>query len=327
MNEEKNARKLEARRIKGINNSLSYLSNSSQKELGVMAIQKEENVFFCGNNTYKKIYTFKPALLNNKRLELLKALCRMFHNRIRLSLCLKNKDEKLNAYMFMTVTFIAASYYEVQKEIISFESEINRNICSILHIQIVPCNLDNTLTFIHMNCTGEMKKIDTEKLFQKKLTGALFAEATATGPGVFKRGSRYGALYIGKDFPQETEDIMKIFQLYEGTYQMCIDFQSYTDEDKEIFQYELKNKFCQDARNKEDMIVNATYLLTFISESKDSLSELDEKIVDYYDKKNILLMPGVDRERDIQKSMCTLGLSDFHSMQNVNINVLSELLM
>ena len=38
-------------------------------------------------------------------------------------------------------------------------------------------------------------------------------------------------------------------------------------------------------------------------------------------------MPGVDRERDIQKSMCTLGLSDFHSMQNININVLSELLM
>lgn len=327
MNEEKNTRKLEARRIKGINNSLTYLSKSSQKELGVMAIQKEENVFFCGNNTYKKIYTFKPALLNNKRLELLKALCVMFHNRIRLSLCLKNKDEKLNAYMFMTVTFIASSYYEVQKEIVSFESEINRNICFILHIQIVPCNLDNTLTFIHMNCTGEMKKIDADKLFQKKLTGSLFAEATETGPGAFKCGNRYGALYIGKDFPQETEDIMKIFESYEGTYQMCIDFQSYTDEDKEIFQYELKNKFCQDARNKEGVIVNATYLLTLISESKDGLSELDEKIVDYYDEKNILLMPGVDRERDIQKSMCTLGLSDFHSMQNININVLSELLM
>ena len=327
MNEEKKARKLEAKRIKDINNSLSYLSNSSRKELGILAIQKEENVFFCGNNIYKKVYTFKPALLNNKKLELLKALCGMFQNRIRLSLCLKNKDGKLNAYMFMTVTFIATSFYEVQKEISSFESEINRNICSILHIQIVPCNLENTLTFIHMNCTGEMKKFDTNRLFQKKLTGSLFAEATATEPGAFKCGNRYGVLYIGKDFPQKTEDVMSIFATYEGTYQMCIDFQSYTEEDKEIFQYELKNKFSQEAKNKESVIVNATYLLTLISESKDSLCELDEKITEFYDMKNILLMPGVDRERDIQMSICTLGLSDFHSMQNVNLNVLSELLM
>lgn len=327
MNEEKNVRKLEAKRIKTINNSLSYLSNSSQKELGVLAIQKEENVFFCGNNTYKKVYTFKPVFLNNKRQELLKTLCKMFHNRIRLSLYLKNKDEKLNAYMFMTVTFTATSYFDVQKEITSFESEINKNICSILHIQIVPCNLENTLTFINMNCTGEMKKIDADRLFQKKLSGTLFADTTVIDAGKFKCGNRYGVIYIGKDFSKKTVDIIKIFEAYEGTYQMCIDFQSYKEEDKEILKYKLKNKFCQNARSEENMIVNATYLVTLLSESKDSLYELEETMLDYYDMKNILLMPGAGREQDIWLSMCTFGLSDFHSMQNVNVNVLSELLM
>lgn len=327
MTEEKKARKAEAKRIKTINNSLSYLSNSAQKELGVLAVQKEENVFFCGNNMYKKIYTFKPALLKNKRLELLKALCRMFQNRIRLSLCLKNKEDKINAYMFMTVSFAANSYYEVRENIAAFEKEINKNICAILNIQIAPCNLENSLMFIYMNYTGEIRKIDVEKIFQRKSVIPLFEEARVATPGKFKCANRYGAIYIGRNFPEKVSDVMSIFGKYEGTYQICIDFQSYSPEDKEIFRYELKNKYNQKIQEKDSLIINATYLLSILSESEEDLYEMEENIAAHYDMKDILLMPGVGREHSIQMSICTLGLSDFHSMQNVKETILSELLM
>lgn len=327
MTEEKKAKKIEAKRIKTINNSLSYLSNSAQKELGLLAVQKEENVFFCGNNIYKKIYTFKPALLNNKRLEVLKALCRMFRNRIRLSFCLKNKAGKMNAYMFMTVSFCANSYYEVRENIAAFEKEINKNICTILNIQIAPCNLENSLMFIHMNCTGEIRKIDADRIFQRKSAGALFEDIRVAAPGKFICASRYGAIYIGKNFPKDVADVMGIFGKNEGVYQMCIDFQSYEPEDKEIFRYELKNKYNQEIQDEDALIINATYLLSMLSESEETLCDMEGDIVSHYDKKGILLMPGVGREHTIQLSICTLGLSDFHSMQNVKENILSELLM
>lgn len=327
MTEEKQARKLETKRIKAINNSLSYLSGSAQKELGVLAVQRNEDIFFCGSNMYKKIYTFKPSLLNNKKLELLKALCRMFQNRIRLTLCLKKKGGKMNAYMFMTVSFFANSFYEVRETIAEFEEKINKNICAILNIQITPCNLENSLMFIHMNYTGEIRKIDADRIFQKKSAMSLFEEVKETSPGRFKCANRYGATYVGKNYPKEVLDVMDIFGQYEGIYQICIDFQSYTSEDGEIFRYELKSKYNQEPRDNDSLIINATYLLSMLSESEECLYEMEENIVGYYDMKNILLMPGVDRERTIQKSICTLGLVDFHSMQNINVNVMSELLM
>ena len=103
MNEEKRQRKLEEKRIRDINNSLRQLSRSAQEELGVMAIQEQEHVFFCGNGIYKKIYTFRPAILKNKKNELIRALCSLFDNRMRLTMCVKNKNERLSAYMFLTV--------------------------------------------------------------------------------------------------------------------------------------------------------------------------------------------------------------------------------
>lgn len=45
MNEEKKQRKLEEKRIRDINNSLRQLSRSAQEELGVMAIQEQEQYF------------------------------------------------------------------------------------------------------------------------------------------------------------------------------------------------------------------------------------------------------------------------------------------
>ena len=63
MSEEKKKRKLEERRIKEVNTSLKYLSSSAQKKLGILAVQEQDNVFFCEDKRYKKVYTVRPAIL------------------------------------------------------------------------------------------------------------------------------------------------------------------------------------------------------------------------------------------------------------------------
>ena len=117
MNKVKRNRKLEERRIREINNSLKYLSKSIQKESGILAVQEQDNVFLCEDKMYKKVYTIRPAILQNKKCEFVKALCNTFHNRIRLTQILKNNGDKLGSYMFMTVFFEAESYYDVKKDI------------------------------------------------------------------------------------------------------------------------------------------------------------------------------------------------------------------
>ena len=67
MNEEKKKRKLEERRIKEVNASLKYLSSLAQKQLGILAVQEQDNVFFCEDKRYKKVYTVRPAVLQNKK--------------------------------------------------------------------------------------------------------------------------------------------------------------------------------------------------------------------------------------------------------------------
>ena len=110
MNEEKKKQKELDRKIKKINRSLTYLPKSYQNIIDVLAIQKEEHVYFAGNNLYKKIYMFKPASLGNMRAAFIKTLTDKFDNRIRFTMCTRNKDGKLSTYMFMTVNFYEDSY-------------------------------------------------------------------------------------------------------------------------------------------------------------------------------------------------------------------------
>lgn len=327
MNSEKQLKKQEAKRIREINSSLTYLSEKVQREIGVLAIHKEDNVYYCGNNTYKKAYVFKPSVLGNKKKELIKALCRSFHNRIRMSLCIKNKDGKLNTFMFMTVSYEAASYYEALSTINSFETRIIQDICNILNITIKTSSFEDNLAYMHMCCTGEMVKIDSDALFSRKFSGTVFEKLKNPEAGRFEMGKRHGAIFLGKNYIQNSEELKSIFFSCEGTYHVCVDFQSYGEEDKNIYQLEMRNRYNHSYENDGSEIVNMTYILTVFHEDADRLTEICENIMNFYDEKGIQLMPGAGRENEIFMSYCTLGLLDFHSMQNVNAELVSELLM
>ena len=47
----------------------------------------------------------------------------------------------------------------------------------------------------------------------------------------------------------------------------------------------------------------------------------------FYDSKKIQIMPGAGRAKEIFFSSSSLGLRDFSSMQNVNCNMISDLLL
>lgn len=328
MNEEKMKRKQEERKIREINNSLKYLSSPVQKEIGILAVQEQDNVFLCEDKMYKKVYTVRPAVLKNKKNELIKALCNGFHNRIRFTQILKNNGDKLGNYMFMTVNFEAETYYEARKKITEFENKLRMEITSILNIDIQTCTLDSLLSYIIWNYSGRMQQIATGQLFTSKTGLHFFDTCKDRGIGRFSVDGNYGIVCIGKAYPDEMPDVTTMFAKQKATYQICVDFQSYSPEDKEIYQLVLNRRYCNEKYEADkENIVNMSYFLIAIRNDSEQLENLAEFIFDYYDSKNILIMPAVDRAKEIYLSTSSLGMRDFHSMQNADIQTISSLFM
>lgn len=331
MSEEKKKRKLEERRIKEVNTSLKYLSSSVQKKLGILAVQEQDNVFFCEDKRYKKVYTVRPAILQNKKYELIKALCDTFHNRIRFTQALKNSGDKIGSYMFMTVNFEAGTYYEAKKEIEEFENKIQIEITSILHIDIQPCTLDNLLSYMVLNYSGKMQQFDIGRLFSSKETLNFGDNCKDAGNGKFilsGNNDNCGIVCVGKGYPHDMPEMTTLFEKEQATYLVCIDFQSYDADDKEIYRLALNSRYSNERTELDQQnVINMSYFLAVIKNDSEQLENMTDRIFDYYDKEQVLLMPGVGRTQEIFLSMSSLGMKDFHSMQNTNPRIISNLFM
>lgn len=328
MNKVKRNRKLEERRIREINNSLKYLSKSIQKESGILAVQEQDNVFLCEDKMYKKVYTIRPAILQNKKCEFVKALCNTFHNRIRLTQILKNNGDKLGSYMFMTVFFEAESYYDVKKDIEKFEDKLKKEITSILYIDIQDSTLDSVISYMFLNYSGKMQQLNLSQLFTSKSGLHIFDTCKNNINGEFYYEGNYGMTCVGKDYPEAMPEMTKLFNEHEAVYQICIDFQSYCQNDKDIYQLALNRRYCNEKIELDNTdVVNLSFSLVAISNDKQQLNDLANNIFEYYDDKHVLIMPGAGRAKDIFLSISSLGMKDFHSMQNSNVQIISNLFM
>jgi hypothetical protein len=228
----------------------------------------------------------------------------------------------------MTVTFTSDSYYGVKNDIEAFEKQIN-NVVSVLNINILPCTIDSVLSYIQMNYTGELKRVDSNIIFDKK-NYQIAHEVMTTQSGHITSGGREGVVYTGKIYPSKLDDeITRIYTDMDGEYKLCIDFQSFTDEEKDIYKYEINNVYCNDRMEYDlNMPVNMTCVLVYIQgKKKINVHEASDRISQFYEENKILMMHGSGREETIFKSSCTLGLVDYHSMVITNTGVISEFLM
>lgn len=325
--EERKKQKEIAKKIKAINNSLTYLTKDMQSELDVLAVQKDEYVYFCGNNLYKKIYMFHPASLGNKRVAFIKALTDRYNNRIRFSICSKNINEKISAYMFMTVSFEGENYYEVRQIIEEFENSLMKNICAFLGIKVETCSLENSLTYIYMNYSGELKKINPEVLFGKDKAVKLFKEINNCSGGSFESLNRYGLSFVGKNYLHNTDGINYFMREHEGTYFVVVDFQGFNEEEQHVYELDTRNKYNLHNETAKNHLINMTYLFTALLSDSDSAKSFSDEFMRFYDNKGVLIMPAIGTEKKVFASSCSLGLVDYRSMQNASEEIIGGLLL
>lgn len=328
MNEEKKALKAEKKRIESINNSLKYFSAPIQNELGALAIQQEDNIFFCGNNIYKKIYIVRPAFIKEKKNMFLRTISQLFTNRIRLSLCVNNKSNSLNGSMFMTVFFDCDTYYDALLEVKQFEKEYKNKITRILGIDISCCKLEQLLGFIHMNITGEIKAMNKIDLYGKKSRYDMFDKFSDAKGGFFKNGEKYGLALVGKYFPSVGNDFTDFLKQNEASYQIIFDFQAISEEDEKLFKLLLEEKYNSKFKDDDrDLFINLTYTIITQTQDYEEIKRINKEAFRFFDTNKIVIMPGMNREKEIFCSSCTLGLRDFHIMQNTKLDIASNLIL
>ena len=104
--------------------------------------------------------------------------------------------------------------------------------------------------------------------------------------------------------------------------------QSYDADDKEIYRLALNSRYSNERTELDQQnVINMSYFLAVIKNDSEQLENMTDRIFDYYDKEQVLLMPGVGRTQEIFLSMSSLGMKDFHSMQNTNPRIISNLFM
>lgn len=323
--------KEEIHREREKNRSLTVLPKTVQAALGVRAIQKEDCIFQIRKNEYIKIYSVK-LLLEENRLAFVERLCGMTINRIRLSVFCKNMGEKHYEYMFMSIYFSGINYSDADMQVRVFETKLYDGMKDIAHIST--CSVDSALMFIHMNSAGEVKKYDFAGFNGKKAAlcqlgtrFSLYQPVTETMEGEFLCHGRYGICFTGKLFPDRKVNFNKMIKECGRNIQFVVDMQMPTEEEVQAQEHEIKKRYSCSLNLSENRYINLSYLCIALADSKEERFRAGERISFSARENEILLVPCCDRETEAFHSVCSLGIKDFHSMRNVNIEFASSLLL
>ena len=321
--------KEELRREKELNKSIIPVAKPIQKDLGIMAIQKEEDVFVKSNNEFCKIYSIKTSPLpDNNKLPFLELLCEKTTCRMRITSFCKMNADKMNSYSFLTVFFRAGSYAEVYEQIKEFERMLIMEVCKPLDIVLARCRIDNILSFIYMNCTGKMKQFDYNELLSRRtsLKRMPFTELNMGKDGIFECDEKYGKVYFGKGLPIKPITNNSFLKNRDVGFQIAVDIQSMTTEEQELYEYELQRIYNYKLKSTDKKMVSMTYMLSVLADSEEKIKMLDNEAVKDFTDNKMLILPCVGREREAFQSACTFGLLDFKAANMVELKVASSLL-
>jgi hypothetical protein len=324
--EENNHRKSkeELQQAKKLNRSMIYLSKATQRSIGVSAVQEEKGVFGLSNGNFLKIYSVKFSGDINK--DFIPRLCKITTNRIRLSSFYKCTNKKFVSYLFLSVYFEAETYADVDEQIKFFENKLF-TICQPLNINIISCTFYNILSIVHMNSTGKMKQFNRNMVLARNCNWEkLIFPDLKTNCGEFEFMDKSGLCFLGKIFPDRPIDIKKELLSLSCNFQIALDIQKISVSEKDMFKLELENKYeCSLPPVDTENIINVSYLLTLIPEQNQNLSQLKIKVMNLFDQQGMLIVPCVNREKEVFQSIASMGIVNFHSMKNADIGLTSSL--
>lgn len=312
--------KEELKRIKNLNRSLVNVSKGTQRSFGIISVQPDHGVFYQGAGRYVKIYSLKGNMTDASCRILVKKICDLTHFRYRItSFC--RGGERQGTMRFFSLFVTAPDYYHAYGEYCNFEATVHADTDLRKNgFTIEECTLEQTLMFVQMNFTGQMKKFNYRETQRKSEDWGkllfppmdIYDLNILLHPNEIITGS-----YYGKEIPGKLSELREDLTHAGIALQTSVEIQSFKDEEIELLNKIIGKKYNSVLSSQTERIVNASYLLMISSPYDNEYGEMTEILLSIAEKNGLRLESCSGQQKDVFLSMCTLGIRDFHIMRNV----------
>lgn len=324
---DKNVSSKEQRRLEDeFNGSLRYFSKKTQKSIGIAAVQIDENVFYLGNNLYAKVYSLKFKN-EEKRGDFLCSLS--IESRLRMRFSTISRLHKENGKMtqrFLTVYISEKGYYNASMKYKEF-AELLHSYTEKYDVACEECSINNVLSISRLNTSNEYKDFNADDLLKNKgdakyiIFSSIQEEANCfSANNVF-----FGCCYKGVHFSEKMEEITEYFRECNYNILSSVDIQILSEDQLEIFNQNLKRRYCHAMFDTTyQNIANVTFLLSVAGASDKDLEEIKRFM---HSIKDIVFIPCTGSQTRVYQSLGSLGIIDYHTMRNCNMETVGKLFL
>lgn len=322
--------KEELKKIKILNRSMVNVSKGTQRSFDILSVQPEHGVFYQGSGCYVKIYSLKGKLTEDSCNMLVRRLCDLTHFRYRITSFCRN-GERQGTMRFFSLFVTAADYYQAYEAYCSFEDNIHSDIVLQKNgLMIERCSLEQTLMFVQMNFTGQMKKFNYQASLKKSEDwGKLMFPSMEIDDLklLIHPNEIITSCYYAKEVPSKLSDFRDELIHAGFSLQTCVEIQSLTDEEMELLNKIIGKKYNTVLSSQTERIVNASFLVMISSPYDNEYMEMAETLLNYAETSGLRLEHCSGQQKDAFLSICTLGIRNFHIMRNVTESTAAELIL
>lgn len=322
--------KEELKKIKNLNRSLVNVSKGTQRSFDILSVQPEHGVFYQGSGCYVKVYSLKGKIAEDSCRMLVNRLCDLTHFRYRItSFC--RSGERQGTMRFFSLFVTAADYYHAYEEYCRFEENIHSDIVLQKNgFMIEECTLEQTLMFVQMNFTGQMKKFNYQASQKKSEDwGKLMFPSMEVydlklliHPNEIITGC-----YYAKEVPSKLSDLRDDLIHAGFSLQTCVEIQSFTDGEMELLNKIIGKKYNAALSSQTERLVNASFLVMISSPYDKEYMEIAETLLNSAERRELRLESCSGQQKDAFLSICTLGIRNFHIMRNVTQSTAAEMIL
>lgn len=312
-----------------INSRLIQMSKRNRENLGIVAIEPNDNVISLDNGYFVKIYSLKGVeLTQNRKNVLVNSLLEFTEHRIRLSSF--KYDSATSSLVFLSVYFTGGSYAEVIDEIREFDSNIVNLMKNKFRVSFNVCGVGEVFMFAYMNFNGQMKRIEDSTVLKRatNLRKDFFQDiAEIEGGFHIPQNGKYGDCIMALQYPEKLKrNVFDAVKRVSKGYLSCIDFQRISEEDFNSYEDVLNASFNTSIHHDFKNMVNITFVFGFLYDSRETLMHSKSQLRDALAETGMVFAPCTGIQRSVYESISSMGIYDFHCMRTVNSEIISNLI-
>ena len=331
--EEKAAKKAERIRekehkkeIERLNKMLSPVSRKTFNSLGIIAFDSKVATIRKTDNNWIKTYKIE-GMTDENRNEFIDGLMKIISVRARISSNFKlSESGRLVRTDFITF-FVSAEIYETVKLALDAEVEKINNICN--EVNLVEISLNCYMNQVKRNFLYDGEELDFKSMTKRKndwLEDAF--ENIILKDDYFEINERIGACLQVVQLPGVVQENF-LFKLLEINKPMMFitDIQPYSNQENEDLKEIIQRRFNQEIGEFENNYVNVGLTIVIITDDMEQKNAVIDDLQEIFCHQKMVIAPVYGNTADVLESSFSYGLRDYHSMRNIQVEQVKQLVV